>query len=70
MQDEGVVKHIKAENGFGFIKLASGPDIFFHCSDVDRTLVFDERLVGQRVVFSVEQSPRGPKAVGVRLWRA
>lgn len=35
MQDEGVVKHIKAEKGYGFIKLASGPDIFFHCSDVD-----------------------------------
>lgn len=44
--------------------MAGGPDVFFHCRDC--ALPFDDQLVGRRVVFVVEQSPKGPRAVGVR----
>lgn len=64
MQDEGVVKTIKAEKGFGFISMQGGPDVFFHVRDCG--LPFDEQLVGRRVVFTVVQSEKGPRAKAVR----
>lgn len=66
MQDEGVVKRVVTDRGFGFVSMAGGPDVFFHVKDCDPSLPFDDKFVGRRVVFVVEQSPKGPRAAGVR----
>ncbi|AKH89490.1 MULTISPECIES: transcription antiterminator/RNA stability regulator CspE [Edwardsiella] len=61
----GSVKWFNADKGFGFISPADGSkDVFVHFSAIQsnefRTL--DE---GQKVEFSVENSPKGPSAVNV-----
>ncbi|ATI63123.1 cold shock domain-containing protein [Edwardsiella tarda] len=61
----GSVKWFNADKGFGFISPADGgKDVFVHFSAIQsnefRTL--DE---GQKVEFSVENSPKGPSAVNV-----
>lgn len=62
----GTVKKIAQERGFGFIKAASGPDVFFHHSIVaDRQ--FDDLVVGQVVEFELDgtNSDKGPRAKSV-----
>lgn len=62
----GIVKSVKADRGFGFIRRdAGGKDIFFHVRETQPTLPFDESLVGCRVVFDIVDDPRGPKATKV-----
>ena len=61
----GSVKWFNADKGFGFISPTDGSkDVFVHFSAIQsnefRTL--DE---GQKVEFSVENSPKGPSAVNV-----
>ena len=57
----GIVKWFEDSRGYGFIKRDTGGDVFVHSSAIEaegpRSL---ER--GQRVEFSVVQSPKGPKA--------
>ncbi len=62
---EGTVKNIHDERGFGFISQNGGPDIFFHCSQV-RGMDFDGLLVGRRVEFATQESPKGLTAINVR----
>ncbi len=68
---QGTVEKINFEKGFGFIRFrlkGSGQrsDIFFHISGLHPDLTFDETLRKRFVEFDVEQTPRGPAAVGVR----
>ncbi|MFC1976330.1 cold-shock protein [Chloroflexota bacterium] len=60
----GTVKWFNAGKGFGFIEQPEGEDVFVHYSALQsegyRSL--DE---GQRVEFSVEQSPKGLQATNV-----
>ncbi len=60
----GTVKWFNAGKGYGFISREGGDDVFVHYSALPsegyRTL--DE---GQRVEFSIEQSPKGPHASNV-----
>ena len=58
----GTIK-TKTEKGFGFIKVAEGPDVFFHMSACNGE--FDNLQVGQTVQFDVEKGERGPKATNV-----
>lgn len=64
-RETGTVKWFNASKGYGFISRDTGSDVFVHYSAIEgegfRSL--DE---GQRVEFSVEQSPKGPNAVAVR----
>jgi CspA family cold shock protein len=62
----GTVKKIAQERGFGFIKAASGPDVFFHHSVVaDRQ--FDNLVVGQVVDYEADAASqaKGPRAKSV-----
>jgi len=62
---EGTIKAIRSDRGFGFISEPSGPDYFFHMSElVD--LEWNEQLQGRRVLFNVVSTPKGFKAVCVR----
>lgn len=57
----------KTDKGFGFIKPDDGgKDVFFHAQNVVDGL-FDELQENAKVVFDIEQGPKGPAATNVRL---
>lgn len=60
----GTVKWFNNTKGYGFIALEDGPDVFVHYSAIqaDGFRSLDE---GDRVEFSIEQSPKGPQASNV-----
>lgn len=62
----GKVKKLVADRGFGFISDTDGREVFFHQSsliDAD----FGSLKEGQEVEFEVEKSPKGPRAVNVKI---
>lgn len=67
-RESGTVKWFNAEKGYGFISRASGGDVFVHYSEItmDGFRTLEE---GQRVVFTVAQSPKGLQAQNVELDR-
>lgn len=63
---QGIIKTL-TDRGFGFIR-AEGQekDLFFHSKSlVDAQ--FDELQQGQTVSFDIENGPKGPSAVNVKL---
>ncbi len=61
---KGAIKLLK--NGYGFIGLEDGKDVFFHAKDLNG-VAFDSLKVGQEVTFEMGESPKGPKAEMVTL---
>jgi CspA family cold shock protein len=60
----GTVKWFNGEKGYGFIARESGEDVFVHYSAIQGEGV--KNLVeGDRVEFSIEQDPKGPRAIDV-----
>jgi cold shock CspA family protein len=56
--------------GHGFIRLASGREVFFHRSDVHQGTSFNALAVGDRVTFELlEDHVSGPRALCVELRR-
>jgi CspA family cold shock protein len=62
----GTIARLLIDKGFGFIRDESGVEHFFHRSAV-RSAVFELLREGQRVEFTQEDSPKGPRAADVRL---
>ncbi|MGE5309122.1 MAG: cold-shock protein [Deltaproteobacteria bacterium] len=62
----GKIKKLNRERGFGFISNTEGKDFFFHRSQVSG-IDFDSLTENQTVEFDVENSPKGPRAVNVKL---
>jgi len=60
----GSVKWFNADKGYGFIARDNGSDVFVHHSAI-QTSGFRTLTEGQRVEFSIEDSPKGPQAVNV-----
>jgi CspA family cold shock protein len=60
----GTVKWFNGSKGYGFIEQENGEDIFVHYSAIasDGYRNLEE---GQRVEFSIEQSPKGLQAANV-----
>jgi CspA family cold shock protein len=60
----GTVKWFNGSKGYGFIEQEDGEDIFVHYSAIvsDGYRNLEE---GQRVEFSIEQSPKGLQAANV-----
>jgi len=58
----GVVKKKMADRGYGFIQAEDGRDYFFHCTDVQTELAFEEIQEGLHVKFSIKQAPGSDKA--------
>ncbi len=50
----GTIDKIVTDRGFGFID-----GYFFHASDLERGLHFDELQLGDRLLFHVEETPKG-----------
>lgn len=55
----------KTDRGFGFITAQNGVEYFFHATGCDPTYPFEEIEEGDQVLFTIEQSNRGPRAVRV-----
>jgi len=66
----GTVKWFNAGKGFGFIARDNGNDVFVHFSAIVDNGGYRELQEGQRVEFSIEDSPKGPKAANVRVLEA
>ena len=60
----GMVKWFNSEKGYGFIEQEDGPDVFVHYTAI-QSEGFRTLEEGQRVEFSIEESPKGPQAMDV-----
>ena len=62
----GTIKTLRTEKGFGFIRDASGKEVFFHSSAIYGEGINDLRE-GDGVEFELgETSAKGPRASSVR----
>jgi cold shock protein len=62
----GTIKTLRAEKGFGFIRDASGKEVFFHSSAIYGEGINDLRE-GDGVEFELgESNAKGPRASSVR----
>ena len=61
----GTIKKLVSDRGFGFISAEDGKEYFFHRSGIDGD--FDLLNGGEKVTFEVESSPKGPRAGRVRV---
>jgi CspA family cold shock protein len=59
----GLVKFFNEAKGFGFIMCEGQPDVFLHASALPGVDIGE----GDRVTFEIQETPRGVKAVAVRL---
>jgi cold shock protein len=62
----GKIKKVVSERGFGFISDTDGREVFFHRSGLVE-VQFDSLKEDQMVEFEIENSPKGPRAINVRL---
>jgi len=62
----GKIKKLIRERGFGFISDTDGREVFFHQSSLIDTK-FDALNEEQTVEFEIEKSPKGPRAVNVKV---
>ncbi|HCZ05787.1 MAG: cold shock protein [Thermotogota bacterium] len=63
---KGTVKWFNAKKGYGFITQEDGNDIFVHFSGIDMP-GFRSLNENDRVEFEVQQGPKGPQAVNVKV---
>ena len=63
----GTIKTLVRDRGFGFIRSVEGLDYFFHSS---ACICFEALVPGDHVEFIGEDSPKGPRAVEVKLLTA
>jgi len=62
---EGIVKWFNDRKGYGFIEREDGKDLFVHHSSIDMP-GFRTLAEGDKVVFEVNESDRGPEAKNVK----
>lgn len=62
----GKIKKIIRDRGFGFINAEDGREIFFHQSGITSGN-FDSLTEGAEVEFEVEKSPKGPRAINIKI---
>ena len=62
----GKVNKLIRDKGFGFISATDGREMFFHRSSLIDAQ-FESLTSGQAVEFEVEKSPKGPRAINVRV---
>jgi CspA family cold shock protein len=62
----GTIKKLVSDRGFGFISDTDGREVFFHRNSlVD--VEFGSLTASQKVEFEIENTPKGPSAVNVRI---
>ena len=65
----GKIKKLVRERGFGFISDTDGREVFFHQSSL-MDAQFDALKDEENVEFEIENSPKGPRAINVRIVKA
>ena len=63
---KGKIKKLIRDRGFGFISDTDGREVFFHQSGLVE-VQFDALKEDQDVEFEVENSPKGPRAINMRI---
>lgn len=63
---KGTCKWFNASKGFGFVTTEEGVDAFVHYSALQMD-GYKELKENQKVTFDLEDSPKGKKAVNVKL---
>jgi CspA family cold shock protein len=63
---KGKIKKLVRERGFGFISDTDGNEVFFHQSSLI-DVKFEALSEEQTVEFEVEKSPKGPRAINVKV---
>ena len=63
---EGTIKRLVTDRGFGFIRIDSGEEFFFHQS-VLTNCSFAQLSPNMAVSFVPENGPKGPRASDVTL---
>ncbi|MCC6168552.1 MAG: cold-shock protein [Caldilineaceae bacterium] len=61
----GTVKWFNDQKGFGFLAVEGGKDVFVHHSAIEAA-GFRSLAEGDRVEFTLENTPKGPAAANVR----
>jgi CspA family cold shock protein len=65
---QGKIKKIVGSRGFGFIMVDDDEkDIFFHRSQIEGDVVFEDLREGQEVSFEIEETQKGPQAVNIKI---
>lgn len=59
--DRGKIKLIEKSQGYGFVETDAGVKVFFHQRWL-RKVRFKDLKIGDEVVFSINEGPRGPRA--------
>ncbi len=64
----GTIVRMIRDRGFGFVRIDTGEEIFFHHSALERG-IFDTLQEGQELEFDIENDVRGrgQRAANVRL---
>lgn len=63
----GKVVRVFFSKGFGFLLDEAGASRFFHASGFEDSRDFNSLREGQELSFRPEDSPKGPRAVDLRL---
>lgn len=63
----GIVKFFDNKKGFGFISSDEGIDYFVHYTYIKSDDDYKRLAEGDRVRFEVEDAPRGPSAIKVKV---
>jgi CspA family cold shock protein len=63
---EGRVKWFSEKKGYGFIESETHGDVFVHYSNIEGS-GFRSLNESDQVTFEVEESPKGPQAVNVKI---
>lgn len=62
---DGTIKRL-TDKGYGFIETGTGKDIFFHMSNLEEGVRFEDLYEGQSVSFTEGRGPKGPRAEQVK----
>ncbi|MBU1087340.1 MAG: cold shock domain-containing protein [Candidatus Omnitrophica bacterium] len=63
---KGKINKVVRDRGFGFIDDTDGRQLFFHQSSVSG-VEFDSLRGEEQVEFEVEDSPKGPRAINIKI---
>jgi len=63
---KGTVKWFNDKKGFGFLSREEGDDVFVHHTSIQAE-GFKSLREGQEVEFEVQEGPKGPQAVNVKV---